>query len=129
MSKAVSGINTGIVPPATTSTAGTTSTTSTTATAQPKNYGQLRSQIAHSMNALRSAMRTGDDTAIKSAALSLAKLLNVNLGDTSKMSGSDALKALETKSGVTQDTIKNSDPTQAGATVTTVQMQTLIAKL
>lgn len=73
---------------------------STRSTEARENYGQLRSQVAHALNDLRKAQRTGDEAGLIDATRELASALNVNLGDTANRTGAQLLSALGEKLGL-----------------------------
>lgn len=65
-----------------------------------ENYGQLRSQVAHAINDLRKAQRTGDAEGLLSAAHQLANVLGVELGATEGKTGAQLLELLGEKLGM-----------------------------
>ncbi len=65
-----------------------------------QNYGQTRSEIAHAVNDLRKAQRTGDTAGLLAGATRLANILNLDLGNLQGKSGEEILKALGDKLGL-----------------------------
>ncbi|HLL54215.1 MAG TPA: hypothetical protein VK447_11745, partial [Myxococcaceae bacterium] len=75
-----------------------------------KNHGQARAELAHALNTLRQAVQFANhkgnpnvakfsDQQLRDAISTVAKTLNVNLGDISKKTGLEALNLLASKLG------------------------------
>lgn len=110
-------------PPSPTTTP--TDTDTDTEDAAPKNHGQARAALAHSMNSLRHALKfashkgnpnvaQGSDAQIRDAITNLAKALGIDLGDISKLSGPDALSLLASKLGISTSTTGTTGTSASG---------------
>jgi hypothetical protein len=75
-----------------------------------KNHGQARAELAHALNTLRQAVQFANhkgnpnvakfsDQQLRDAITTVAKTLNLNLGDISKKTGLEALNLLASKLG------------------------------